>query len=536
MMVMRNLWKDKIKSLTIALGGLIFIFFIVSAGKIRAVKSAETPARPDADKTAELPALTDSAFSSLPFINDTLCVVNDPAKSLQPFVNGLKELRAGKDTVIHIIHLGDSHIQAGFLSGQTMRMLQATFGNAGRGWITPFKLSKANEPVDYFISSNIREWTVGRCVQSSPKCPWGIGGIGIQSSAPKIDFNLIITPSNGAGYSFNKVLLYRDRNAMPMVPLPHCPDSIRALSWGEAFHEDLVVDTFMTASLTDTFKLTAIGPGKDAGAHNSRYYGFMLMNGLPGILYHSIGVNGARFIDYTNRNYIRQLALLKPSLLIVSLGTNESFGRQFGKEQFRTQVDAFIQLVKEELPGTALLITTPAESYKRAYKNKKRYYVRNDNIAKVSDALTSYTEEKGIACWDLFSITGGNNSCKNWFNAGMFGRDRIHFSSKGYGEQGVLLYKALIRSCIGSETGEDIIMANTGNLSAEDFIISVFTDSEETLTGEKPAEEETIETETEKSNAKRENEEESQPEDPVTKRVQRQEREDQVTKEVQDVE
>ena len=142
--------------------------------------------------------------------------------------------------------------------------------------------------------------------------------------------------------------------------------------------------------------------------------------------------------------------MLKPSLLIISLGTNESFGRNFSKEQFRSQANAFIRLVKEELPGTALLMTTPAESYRRMYKNKKRYYVRNDNIAKVADALINCTKENRIACWDLFSITGGENSCKNWLEAGLFGRDRIHFSQKGYGEQGALLYKALIRSCIHS--------------------------------------------------------------------------------------
>jgi lysophospholipase L1-like esterase len=448
---------------------------------------------PETDETAKRPPLTDSVCCSLPFINDTLCVVNDPAKSLQPFIHGLKALRAGKDTVIHIIHLGDSHIQAGFLSGQTMRMLQTAFGNAGRGWITPFKLSKANEPNDYFISSNIREWTVGRCIQPSPKCPWGIGGIGIQTSAPKIDFHLIIAPNNGAGYSFNKILLYRDRNAMPMTPSLHYPDSIRALSGSEALYEDIAVDTFLTAGLSDTFRLTGAALHKDAVKNASRYYGFMLMNGLPGILYHAIGVNGARFTDYTNRSYLRQLALLKPSLLIVSLGTNESFGRQFGKEQFRSQVDTFIQFVKEELPGTALLITTPAESYRRAYKNKKRYYLRNDNIAKVADALTSCTRETGIACWDLFSITGGHNSCKNWFDAGMFRRDRIHFSSKGYGQQGVLLYKALIRSCMDSEA-----------------MISEPETSGEIAAAEIPTEENPLKTATEKSSE----------EEPATEEVQ----------------
>jgi lysophospholipase L1-like esterase len=472
----KGLWKDKTGDIAIALGSLASFLFMVSAGNLRAIENTPAPVVAEVNETNNPSLLTDSICSSLSFINDTLCVINDPANSLQPFTNVLKKLKEGKDTVVNIIHLGDSHIQAGYLSGQTMRMLQASFGNAGRGWIAPFKLSRANEPSDYFISSNIREWTAGRCIQSTPKCPWGIGGIGIQTSAPEIDFNLIIAPNNGAGYSFNKVLLYRDRNAMPMTPSSHYYDSIATLSWGEQFCGDIVVDTFMTTNLLDTLHLKSTGMNQDRiktnKAQDNLYYGFMLMNGSPGILYHAIGVNGARYVDYTSRSYIRQLALLRPSLLIVSLGTNEAFGRNFNKEQFYSQIDAFIRLVKEELPETTLLITTPAESYKRAYKNKKRYYIRNDNISQIADAITAYTREQGIACWDLFSITGGYNSCKNWFDAGMFGRDRIHFSREGYGEQGVLLYKALVRSCIHQNTTHTILTATADDFSAEDFIIS----------------------------------------------------------------
>lgn len=101
--------------------------------------------------------------------------------SLQSFFDELDSLGAGKDTVLTIVHLGDSHIQAGYYSGKVMRLLQAQFGNAGRGWIAPFKLSKTNEPDDYFISSSVREWVTGRCIQANKKCPVGIGGIGIQS-------------------------------------------------------------------------------------------------------------------------------------------------------------------------------------------------------------------------------------------------------------------------------------------------------------------------------------------------------------------
>ena len=79
------------------------------------------------------------------------------ASALEPFFSGLDSLRNGTGTVLTVVHLGDSHLQAGYYSGKMMRLLQAQFGNAGRGWVAPFKLGRLNEPDDYFITSTLRE-------------------------------------------------------------------------------------------------------------------------------------------------------------------------------------------------------------------------------------------------------------------------------------------------------------------------------------------------------------------------------------------
>ncbi|MDR0572904.1 MAG: GDSL-type esterase/lipase family protein [Tannerella sp.] len=471
-MATKDWLRDKKWNIIFIFSALAFAIGTICSGKVKATKNANISAVPDTGMVRRIPPVFDSIPSALPFINDSLCFIKDPANSMAKFIHELNDLFYGKDTVINIVHLGDSHIQAGYLSGRTMRLLQNSFGNAGRGWIAPFKLSKVNEPSDYFISSNIKEWTAGRCVQLKPKCPWGIGGIGIQTEAKEIDFNLTIAPNNGAGYSFNKVLLYRDCNAAPMSPADTHKDHASVLSWGSEPYENIIIDTFMTSALTNTFSIRSMTMQPDSlyakKTGSNRYYGFMLMNGNPGILYHSIGVNGAKYADYANREYLRQLSLLKPSLLIVSLGTNESFGRNFSKTLFELQVDSFVRLVCEEIPGATLLITTPAETYKRIYKNKKRYYIRNENIAKIADVISSYTEKEGVACWDLYAIAGGDNSCKKWYDANLLRRDRIHFSRDGYDEQGVLLYKAIIRSCISEPHIPETAFVNAATVSEEE--------------------------------------------------------------------
>jgi len=397
-----------------------------------------------------LSELTDDVESLIPFVIDSLCVISDSTHSLDAFLDELELLLAGQDTVIQIVHLGDSHVQAGFYTGQVMRMLHQAFGNAGRGWIAPLKLAKINEPTDYFITSpSVKEWTVGRCIQSEPKCIWGLGGLGIQTASKTVDFKVSIAPVNGAGYGFNQLLVYRDDKAVPLFPAEDDSVAVQT-AWGaETGLPHIAVDTFRLDTETHSLHLNNVyhtdlqhnfEPEIMQAPHC--YYGFSLMNGNPGILYHSIGQNSAMFRHYTNSDYVRQLALLQPSLLIITLGTNETVGiRNLTDSLFISQVDQFIQLVKEHLPSTAILLTTPAENFQRT----RRGFERNTNISLVAKAITTYAAQEGLACFDLYGMTGGANSCNEWQKAKLLGRDRIHFSVEGYYEQGKLLYKALIR-------------------------------------------------------------------------------------------
>ena len=385
-------------------------------------------------------------------VGDDTLTLPDSCALWDSFFDALDSLRAGKDTIIHIVHLGDSHIQAGHLSGRVMRLFHQSFGNAGRGWIAPFKLTRTNEPDDYFIRSVVRNWVTGRCIQRTRKAPIGIGGIGIRSTSPSINFDIIMTPKNGAGYAFNEAILYRGEKSMPMLPAGALKDSVRTFRSDSIGVPGLLADTFRITHRIDTLQLqsTRRKEGTDrllpASSFDNVYYGFQLRNGEPGILYHSIGVNGAMYVNYTDEAYVRQLALLNPSLLIISMGTNETFGRRFSSTEFKGQIRAFLALVKKEMPRTAILLTTPPECYKRVWVNKKRTYTRNTNTERAARAIREVAHEEGVACWDLFTTTGGKNSCRQWYRSRLMSRDRIHFKKEGYQEQGTLLFRALMES------------------------------------------------------------------------------------------
>lgn len=355
----------------------------------------------------------------------------------------LDSLRQGKDTVISIVQLGDSHIQAGYQSGMLMRLFHKDFGNAGRGWISPLKLCRTNEPDDYFIRSSLKNWIYARATQRKKKTSIGPGGVGLYANVSAIDMDLIVTPKNGAGYAFNEVWLFQGSHARPFEPTTKWKKAV-SVSRSDTAICGVAVDTFRINRLTDTLNLRTV-KNPDTSFRN-QYFGFSLLNGNPGVLYHSIGINGAMYVNYTSEEYVCRLAALRPALLIVSLGTNESFGRRFSKTEFASQVEAYITLVKRHMPGTALLLTTPPECYRRVTVNKKRTYVRNDNTEKVAEVIREVAKREGLACWDLFTATGGLNSSKAWQRAGLMRNDRIHFVKEGYFEQGRMLYRAFLNT------------------------------------------------------------------------------------------
>lgn len=400
------------------------------------------------DETAEVQSF-DSLEVKLPsvdltshFFVDSLCNVTDEKGSLDHFFNELKSLREGKDTVISVVQLGDSHIQAGYLSGRLMRLFHEDFGNAGRGLVVPLKLSRTNEPDDYFIRSTLTEWEKGRCTQAKPPVQTGLGGIAVKTQSKKVNMNLTIAEKNGEGYEFNQAVLFRHPDALPLIATGIPRDSVKTYNAKGVIASGMACDTFRFAGLTDSLFMRS---HTSATHPNNAYYGFNLTNGRPGILFHSIGVNGSMFVNYTNASYVEQLAVLKPSLLIISLGTNETFGRRFTEAEFRGQVNAFITLIRRYNPHTAILLTTPPECFKRIRVNKKRVYVRNENTIRASRVLLEVAAKEGIACWDLFSTTGGKNSCEKWKKANLMGADRIHFTKEAYREQGSLLYRALMK-------------------------------------------------------------------------------------------
>ena len=357
--------------------------------------------------------------------------------SLSDFYEKLYRLRKGANLQVRIIHIGDSHIQADFLSGVLRQNFQHDFGNGGRGLIFPGRVARTNEPSNFFTSSSSL-WEVKRIVFPEQPLPIGIGGITLRTVQANAALAIKILDAPSLDYSFNKITLFfkKDLSSFNVV----IKDSINE---DVAFIGPYTFEPFANASTVllpfRTHQVTFQMLSSTAAQKQATIFGINLENGKPGLVYHAIGVNGAKFKHYLAAElFVDQTVALAPDLLILSLGTNEALDYPYFDPQFANQMDGLIERLKAKNPNAKILLTTPPDSYRRKTR-------RNPGVEFIRKKITSYADLHNLACWDLYQVGGGTHSADHWKKNRLMRHDGIHFTVPGYALQGNLLYEALMK-------------------------------------------------------------------------------------------
>lgn len=379
----------------------------------------------------------DTGGYALPdFIREDANVLRGNRGALKPFLQKLYRLKKYGDVQeqkIRIVHIGDSHLQAGYLNGTVMRRFQADFGNAGRGLVVPLKLSSTNEPIDYDIVSDIR-WEAARCLSSRPRYPVGIGGISIVPRDTVFHLEVQISATEAEKYRFNRVDVYHLPGSAELRPQEKGVQ-VGESPWPFITRYDI---TRPVAHLS--FE------GHARNKDSCVYYGFSLENGQNGILYHTIGINGAQYTHYRNVDrFMEQVQSLQPDLVIFSLGTNEAFRGYFSEAFIRKEMDAVVLQVKRTNPDAVIILTTPAECQWKVKRKSGKVYEPNPYISPIAETIVEYAREHGFVYWDLLGMSGGAGSSEKWIEGDYLSRDRIHFAVSGYRLQGNMLYNALMK-------------------------------------------------------------------------------------------
>ena len=367
----------------------------------------------------------DYSFKEIDHTKDSL---GNPNSLNSLFAKLYKIKHFSKENAV-FVHIGDSHIQADLATGIIRIGLQNYFGNAGRGLIFPFQVAKTNAPYD-LLSSSKTIWKSNRVTRMDTLVTCGISGFGMLSQSSNPEFSFDLRSINGNKDSFDIVKLFMGGKVSQLF-----------IEYNDTQAENAcysIAPTYAQFDLktaTSGFKLTF--PTTDS----ITFYGASLeKKETGGIIYHSIGANGAKYADFNKTTrFWKQLKYLNADCYIVSLGTNEAQDPNLTKEGFMMEVKSMIHKLRAISPNACIILTTPPVSYYRKHSP-------NQSLVVITNSLIEYCNQNNLVYWDLFSISKGLEGAKIWKSNQLLRSDLVHFSREGYLLQGNLFLDAFVKT------------------------------------------------------------------------------------------
>lgn len=201
-------------------------------------------------------------------------------------------------------------------------------------------------------------------------------------------------------------------------------------------------------SSEDTVRIVHIGDSHIRGHIFPRTTGARLTETFGAISYTDMGVNGATCLTFTHPDRIAAIAALKPELLILSFGTNESHNRKYNSNVHYRQMEELLELLRDSLPDVPILMTTPPGSYESfRQRRRRRTYAINPRTVTAVNTIHDFALRHKLVVWDMYNVVGGSlRACKNWSDARLMRPDHVHYLPEGYTLQGELLYEAIIKA------------------------------------------------------------------------------------------
>jgi lysophospholipase L1-like esterase len=265
-----------------------------------------------------------------------------------------------------------------------------------------------------------------------------VSGITIKTDQPGAKLNIFLNDL-WMDYTFNAVALFykKDHNSFNFS----VQDSLsREIGFIEA-SASAPFKNYAKVTLPESVSKITVQTVKTTPAQNeAMIFGMSLENGGNGILYHAIGVNGAKYAHFNASEFFAtQTTALRPELIIISLGTNEAISYPYMDKKLIQRIDSLVSSLRINNPQARFILVTPPD----AFRKKK---LANPGIQMVRQDILAYAVENGLAFYDMYKAVGGEGAAASWREKGLLRSDGVHFTKEGYAYQGNLLFNALMKS------------------------------------------------------------------------------------------
>ena len=349
-----------------------------------------------------------------------------PRGYLDPIWQRCSTPGGGDHTIV--LHLGDSHVQAGFFTMPIREYFGRQFGLSGPGLIAPYRILGTNEPRHLRLQGRRGGYATDQITRRSyaGEGPTGIEMRSIVSRPQEV------TLSTSDGVRFDRVIVFHSPN-----------DRVFSLSgdWSDSPRRPF---SLLTSGFceTDTLDLKrSVTSAKLVIPTGATFYGASLESQAPGVTVHTLGHNGATYQTYLKDHFASSVSKLKPDLIILSLGTNDAMGH-INSSAVRMSVRSLVNQLRKSCPEAKIVLTTPVMCY---VSHRRGRTAPNPNIKLVSRAIIEEAMALSVGYIDTFEIFGGERGADRLVSEGLLRSDRIHLTTEGYKSLGNSIADALAK-------------------------------------------------------------------------------------------
>lgn len=375
--------------------------------------------------------------------------IEDPSGgALEGFFSALTRTASGENGAItRIAHYGDSLVVGDAITRELRRAFQHRFGDGGPGFVL------AKRPWSWYRREGLRMggtggWKIYRSLTGGPADRfYGFGG------------STFVTHR-----SHQRVWI--ETNEIDGRPVHASTIEVHYLAQPRGGDLDVLIDGahLLTISTEREKAVSAFhtlrvpdGPHKiilrtARGGRPVRLFGVALEREGPGVVYDSLGINGASttVMGRMDHEHLRQqLSHRHPDLVVLAFGANES-NRPGLVDRYRSEVLPAVRSLRRASGGASCLLVAPMD---RAMRNATGRAVSSPLIPRIIGAQRAIAREVGCAYFDTYSAMGGEGSMRAWASAGLAGGDLVHPTREGSELLGRGLFNALERAFIRHRQG-----------------------------------------------------------------------------------
>jgi lysophospholipase L1-like esterase len=335
--------------------------------------------------------------TGLPSVAGALCDFGDPhfrANVARPLALPPKQW----GSIFRWLQIGDSHTAGDYLTGELRQRLQARYGDAGIGWLTPgYVLNQRSESVKLSNESN---WSVQRAARQkldTAMMPFG----GFLGSAAEGGGTMRISFKNPQALHLMRlsVLQPPSRSAALEVSNQAATDTLAALS---ANSETWQMNSLLLDVSGEQLWLKAL-PGEADG--HATLGGVALERLAPGVVLDAVGINGAQideFLGWSESALGVELAARPPNLVVLAFGTNEAMVTDFDQAMYVEKVRAAVRRLRQTSTAAILLMSPPDIRLGRPAQRSRTVGCGQSpvSMALVNAALTRVARQEKTLLWD----------------------------------------------------------------------------------------------------------------------------------------